>query len=209
MGKDLELGEFDLDCFLNQEECVVVETPKENHLYVILGIDASNSMRGYKIGAVNDVVNNTISRLKSFDKGADCSVQIAVVGFSERLFRWTNGFVPATDFKFSYVEMVDGKTDICGFIDELVRLTQSVNAGNADHICAILFSDGLPTTDYEQSISAWRSCSNYSKVKRIAVSFDDDIEDSQSREMLEAFANSGIILSIKRQDDILSEILNS
>ena len=115
MIKEFELGEFDLDSFMNESsesESAATSTGEGSSRQIVFVIDASNSMQGHKIGAVNDCVNNIISKLRSLDRSQENAIRISVIGFSTRLFRWTDSFVRASEFKYSYVEMVDGLTDI-------------------------------------------------------------------------------------------------
>ena len=84
-----ELGEFDLDGFMAglkdgaETEALTNKVIKKQ---IILALDASNSMLGYKIGAVNDAVNNLVSKLKTLDRSAGCEgTQIAEQGTPEEL----------------------------------------------------------------------------------------------------------------------------
>lgn len=206
----IELGEFDLDSFLNDdatEEIAPIENSSSCNRQIILAVDASNSMQGYKVGAVNDTVNNIISKLNSIGRSQNGALSVAVIGFSSRLFRWTDGFVPVHDFKFSYVESTDGLTDINSLFEELTRLAEEGMDAEAKKI-VVLFSDGLPTEDYSVSISKWKQTRFYNDVEKISVSFDDDLLDPQSREFLEEFADHGQVLSIKDKEELLSAILN-
>lgn len=205
-----ELGEFDLDSFLNDdapEEIAPIKNSSSCNRQIILAVDASNSMQGYKVGAVNDTVNNILSKLNSIGRNQDGAISVAVIGFSSRLFRWTDGFVPVHDFKFSYVESTDGLTDINALFEELTRLAVEGMNAEAKKI-VVLFSDGLPTEDYSVSISKWKQTRFYNDVEKISVSFDDDLLDPQSREFLEEFADHGQVLSIKDKEELLSAILN-
>ena len=206
----IELGEFDLDSFLNNdspEEVLPIRINNNSNRQIIIAVDASNSMQGYKVGAVNDTVNNIISKLNSIGRSQNGALSVAVIGFSSRLFRWTDGFVPVHDFKFSYVESTDGLTDINALFEELTRLAVEGMNAEAKKI-VVLFSDGLPTEDYSVSISKWKQTRFYNDVEKISVSFDDDLLDPQSREFLEEFADHGQVLSIKDKEELLSAILN-
>lgn len=209
-SNSIELGEFDLDSFLKDdapEEIVPIKNTNSCNRQIILAVDASNSMQGYKVGAVNDTVNNIINKLNSIGRNQDGAISVAVIGFSSRLFRWTDGFVPVHDFKFSYVESTDGLTDINALFEELARLAAEGMDSEAKKY-VVLFSDGLPTEDYSVSISKWKRTRVYNDIEKISVSFDDDLMDPQSREFLEEFADHGKVMSIKNQEELLSVILN-
>lgn len=205
----IELGNFDIDSFLSQTEV----STKSNQIIdaqvqrqIVLAIDASNSMMGAKIGAVNEAVNNLISKLKSYDRSPTSAISICVVGYSSRLFRWTNGFVPIRDFKFSYVEMVDGISDINSLLRELSVLSEEHMIDEANKF-VILFSDGLPTVDYKLEMDNWKKTKNYTNTKRIAISFDDDLTDAQSRSFFHDFTESDAILSIKEPAQLLNILI--
>lgn len=205
----IELGEFDINSFfsdVDSNEIVQQETSSHSKQQIIIAVDASNSMQGYKIGAVNDSVNNLLSKLRSYSRGQGADINIAVTGFSSRLFRWTNGFVPASDFKYSYVEMVDGLTDINALLEELIKLTEECMDPEAKKY-VMLFSDGLPTDEYIDMLQKWTHTSLYKEINKIGVTFDDDIEDPQSMDFFESFTDNGTVLTINKQEELLAALM--
>lgn len=202
-----QLGDFDLDSFFEQEEITQTqEKPSEQKYQLVFAIDASNSMMGYKIGAVNETVNNAISKIKAYSKSQNGNVEVCVIGFSNKLFKWTEGFVPIESFKFSYVEMVDKKTEVSALFEELTNISnESMNIASKKIV--IFFTDGLPTCDYSEAIIKWQTSKNYSETFRIAVSFDEDISDPQSKEFLTEFVNGGNILTIKNHEELIKLLL--
>lgn len=210
MFDEFDIGEFDIDSFMKDaenEEVQDISTSIVSNRQIVFAIDASNSMYGYKIGAVNDSVNNIIAKLKSLSHGQGKSVDISVIGYSTRLFRWTNGFVPSNEFKYSYVEMVDGLSDINALFLELVDLAEKHMDIEAKKF-VILFSDGLPTEDYTENFERWRHVEQYKDIIKIVVAFDDDLADTQSIEFFKSFADDGLIIRINEQENLLSAILS-
>lgn len=208
MIKEFELGEFDLDSFMNESaksESAVTSTEKVTSRQLVFVIDASNSMQGHKIGAVNDCVNNIISKLRSLDRSQENTIGISVIGFSTRLFRWTDSFVRASEFKYSYVEMVDGVTDINVALRELIVLTNHMENDAKKYV--VLFSDGLTSEDYTENLAHWKQAEPYSDIVKIAVAFDDDLRDSQSVSFFKDFVGSGMIVPIKDQEQLLTALL--
>lgn len=209
MTGKIDLEEFDIDSFMNMTEVAhsTKSEPKDSRvIQIVLAIDASNSMQGYKIGSANDCVNNIISKLKSFNRSQGYSISISVIGFSSRLFRWTSGFVPIDDFKFSYVETVDGLTDVNVLFRELIDLSQS-NMNSASKIFVVLFSDGLFTENFDENLNQWKRTNQYKEITKLVVSFDEDITDPQSKEFFDKFVDGGRIISIKEQEKLLEAIL--
>ena len=63
MVEDLLIGDYNMDDFLSLEEADATQiNSRSKAIKVIIIIDASNSMKGYKLGAVNDAVNNLIEK---------------------------------------------------------------------------------------------------------------------------------------------------
>ncbi len=210
MIEGIELGDFDLESFMDEAknaDSSIEDIRNDSMRQIVFVIDASNSMQGHKIGAVNDCVNNIISKLKTLDRSQENSVNVSVMGFSTRLFRWTNGFVRASEFKYSYVEMVDGLTDMNAVFQELTDLTNKDMNKEAKKY-TVLFSDGLLTEDYSASLEKWKSEQQYPDIMKIAVAFDEDLQDPQSKDFYQEFVDTGIILPMTKQEELLSILLS-
>ncbi len=210
MIEGIELGEFDLDCFINESldnENAITNTGGTVTRQVVFVIDASNSMQGYKIGAVNDCVNNIISKLRSLDRSKANPISISVIGFSSRLFKWTESFVPASDFKYSYVEMVDGITDLNAAFQELTSLTSNSMKKEARKY-VVLFTDGLPTEDYSKRYEQWQRTELFPEITRVIVAFDNDLCDPQCMSFFKDFVSNGLIIPITEQEQLLATLLN-
>ena len=220
MIKEFELGEFDLDSFMNESsecESAATSTGEGSSRQIVFVIDASNSMQGHKIGAVNDCVNNIISKLRSLDRSQENAIRISVIGFSTRLFRWTDSFVRASEFKYSYVEMVDGLTDINAAFNELTMLSNNMEKAAKKYV--VLFSDGLFTEgkvsqaaqflgyNYSESMARWSQAELFPEIERIAVVFDDDLHDTQSLGFFKELVGAGLIVPISDQEQLLSALL--
>lgn len=204
----IELGEFDLDSFLKESkdnENATIYSEESTLRQIVFVIDASNSMQGHKIGSVNDCVNNILSKLKSLDRNQKNPISISVIGFSSRLFKWTESFVRASDFKYSYIEMVDGITDINAALKELIPITNSMEKDAKKYV--VLFSDGLTTEDCAENLAHWKQAELYTDVVKIAVAFDDDLRDSQSISFFNDFVGSGMVIPITDQEQLLTALL--
>ena len=208
MITEIELGEFDLDSFMKESEdseSATVYAGEGTSRQIIFVIDASNSMQGHKIGSVNDCVNNILSKFRSLDRNQGNSISISVIGFSSRLFKWTESFVRASDFKYTYVEMVDGVTDINAALQELIVLTNHMEKDTKKYV--VLFSDGLTTEDYIENLAHWKQTELYSDIVKNADAFEDDLHDSQSVSFFEDFVGSGMVISITDQEQLLTALL--
>ena len=210
MIEGIGLGDFDLESFMDEAQDAdssIEDIRNDSMRQIVFIIDASNSMQGHKIGAVNDCVNNIISKLKMLDRSQENSVNVSVMGFSTKLFRWSNGFVRASEFKYSYVEMVDGLTDVNAVLQELTDLTNNDMNKKAKKY-TVLFSDGLLTEDYSTSLAKWKSTQQYPDIMKIAVAFDEDLQDPQSKDFYQEFVDTGIILPMTKQEELLSILLS-
>lgn len=202
---NFEIGEFNFDDFLSFEEAVSEKTNKcAVAKKVLFAIDASNSMSGYKIGAVNDTVNNAVSKLKSLQKSSDCEVHVRVIGFSDRLFKWSDDFLPVFEFKYSNIETAGGITDINALFEELIKMADSVQSDSQYYV--FFFTDGLPTSDYAALLKQWLDTSRSKGINSYTVSFEEDIQDEQSYSFLCEFSSSGDVININHSEDIMAEI---
>lgn len=210
MPDQIELGEFDFRDYMAEEVSSEAESTDFYEIVdrqIVFVIDASNSMQGHKIGAINDIVNNAISKLRSYARIKPHSINISVIGYSSRLFRWTHAFVPIENFKYSYVEMVDGLTDINALFQELFELTEH-HMHPASKKFVVLFSDGLPTSDYHETRKKWTDTDLYRDIHKIVVAFEDDLSDPQSAEFFIQFADSGTVIPVKNHENLLVLLLN-
>lgn len=210
MIKATELGDFDFDSFASESvdgENGVKNFKEKTSRQIVFVIDASNSMQGYKIGAINDCVNNITSKLKTIDRNPNSPVQISALGFSSKLFRWTNSFVRALEFNYSYVEMVDGLSNINTVFSELTELTRNSMSKDAKKF-VVLFSDGLFTEEISCSMNEWSQTELFPEIVKITVAFDDDLQDPQSSDFFSKFSDSGLIVPISEQEQLLSILLS-
>ncbi len=209
MSDEFELGEFDFADFPQGSDPADVMNPQDrsrSSLQIVFAIDASNSMQGYKIGAVNDCVNNVISKLQSIAHSRGEPIEVSVIGFSTRLFRWTNAFVPVERFDYSYVEMVDGLTNVSAILSELAVLSDN-HMDDDSRKFVVLLSDGLPTENYKESLRSWTQTKRYKDTYKIVLAFDDDIADPQSLEFYRDFIDSGSLLGVQEQEELLGLLL--
>lgn len=209
MSVDDILGEFNFDDFLQSAEpadtrnTVVSERDEKR---ILFAIDASNSMAGYKLGAVNDSVSNAIAKLRSLARGREAAVSVAVIGFSARAFKWTSSYVPVDGFEYSYVEGADGLSDVNSLFRELISIAgEDLEEGTRQIV--VLYTDGLPTEDYRESFELWKHTDSYSKTLRVVMAFGTDIDDPQSYDFFRTFADGGMIIDMKNQGELIGALL--
>ena len=81
-------------------------------MVVFFVIDISGSMRGARIGAVNDAIRNVIPELKKREKGnTSAEIKVAVLEFSTRANWRTAQPEPVSTYKYNDIEQVYGGTN--------------------------------------------------------------------------------------------------
>lgn len=205
MVDDLLIGDFNMDDFLSLEEADATQIDAGiRAIKVIIIIDASNSMKGYKLGAVNDTVNNLIEKLGRMSKSYGNSIDVMGLVFSNRVSKWSSEFMPITEFAYSFIETTGGKSDVTKVLEELVRICQKQLVSEEQNVI-LFFTDGLPTVEYETELERLNENQMFEKAKRYCISFEEDIQDELSMEFFTAFSNNEPI-PINEVDSIYESI---
>ncbi len=176
---------------------------------IIFLLDASGSMRGEVIGAVNEAMEQIIPELKSMDESNnDYDIKIAIATFADSVVWHTgNDLVKPGDYHFNLLN-ADGNTAMGQAFKELnERLSTSHGfmrqASGSTAPVLFLLSDGWPDEGYEADLAALQTNGWYKEAYRVAIGFGDDCE----YDVLNQFTgNKGTVL---RSDDPrnLSELI--
>ena len=90
----------------------IVTNLKKRAMVVFFVIDISGSMKGARIGAVNDAIRNVIPELKKREKGNTAAeIKVAVLEFSTRANWRTAQPEPVSTYKYNDIEQVYGGTN--------------------------------------------------------------------------------------------------
>lgn len=190
MVDDLLIGDFNMDDFLSLEEADATRIDAGNRaIKVIIIIDASNSMKGYKLGAVNDTVNNLIEKLGRMSKSYGNSIDVMGLVFANRVSKWSSEFMPVMEFSYSFIETTGGKSDVTKVLEELVSICQKQLVSEEQNVI-LFFTDGLPTVKYEAELEHLNENQIFESTKRYCISFEEDIQDELSMEFFNAFSNN-------------------
>lgn len=190
MIDDLLIGDFNMDDFLSLEEADATRIDAGNRaIKVIIIIDASNSMKGYKLGAVNDTVNNLIEKLGRMSKSYGNSIDVMGLVFANRVSKWSSEFMPVMEFSYSFIETTGGKSDVTKVLEELVSICQKQLVSEEQNVI-LFFTDGLPTVKYEAELEHLNENQIFESTKRYCISFEEDIQDELSMEFFNAFSNN-------------------
>ena len=90
----------------------IVTNLKKRAMVVFFVIDISGSMKGARIGAVNDAIRNVIPELRKREKGnTSAEIKVAVLEFSTKANWRTLSPEPVSTYKYNDIEQVYGGTN--------------------------------------------------------------------------------------------------
>jgi uncharacterized protein YegL len=154
-------------------------------------IDASGSMGGSKIGAVNAAIEEVIPALKEVsDENADAQIKVAALEFSSGA-RWitASGPVEASQFHWNYIN-AGGVTDFgaaCKALNEKLSTKGFMSEAAGSFAPAIfLMSDGEPTDDWQSGLNILKQNHWFKPAVKVAVAIGDDA----NKEVLKAFTGT-------------------
>ncbi len=153
---------------------------------IIFMLDASGSMGGAPIGAVNSAMETILPELISMnDENPDAEIRVAAMSFSEdNKIQWIsgeNGLVKPENFTWQDLQAYGGTPMGAAFL-ELERVlhvdTGFMNqAGGSVAPVLFLLSDGEPTDDYRSGLAVLQSNNWYKVAARIAVGYGTESND--------------------------------
>jgi uncharacterized protein YegL len=167
-----------------------VEIPRRT-MTLFFVIDASGSMDGEKIGAVNAAIDEVIPALKEVsDENADAQIKVAVLEFSSGA-RWitASGPVEVDQFYWNYID-AGGVTDLgaaCRALNEKLSTKGFMSEATGSFAPAIfLMSDGEPTDDWQKGLDQLKQNNWFKAGVKVAVAIGDDA----NKEVLKAFTGT-------------------
>ena len=128
----------------------IVTSLKKRAMVVFFVVDISGSMRGARIGAVNDAIRNVLPELKKRERGNTAAeIRIAVLEFSTRANWRTLSPEPVSTFQYRDIENVGGGTNYgtaFAAINEKLSRKQFLNSTAGAYTPLIIFmTDGKPS----------------------------------------------------------------
>jgi uncharacterized protein YegL len=167
-----------------------VEIPRRT-MTLFFMIDASGSMDGSKIGAVNTAIEEVIPALKEVsDENADAQIKVAVLEFSSGA-RWitASGPVEVDQLNWNYID-AGGVTDFgaaCKALNEKLSTKGFMQEATGSFAPAIfLMSDGEPTDDWQSGLNILKQNNWFKAGVKVAVAIGDDAD----KEVLKAFTGT-------------------
>ena len=164
-------------------------------LNVIFVIDNSGSMRGEKIGAVNNAIRDVMSIMPDIqDDTGDALIKISALTFSEDA-RWVyNEPKTVEEFKWKDID-VESATNLSAAYDELSRyLCKKENGGQMPDLggvapIIILMTDGMPTSaDWQDHLSDLKKKGWFKVALKYAIAIE--VNTDEARAVLNEFTGN-------------------
>lgn len=171
-------------------------------------IDKSGSMSGKKIGSVNDAIENVLPMIGEIsDENPDAEINIAALEFSTST-RWKYSEPKeAKDFIWQDVT-AEGLTSLGLACMELnSKLSRNGGFMSSPSGCyapaIILLSDGGPTDNFEEGLSALKKNSWFKNAIKVAIAIGDDAD----KNVLSQFTgNSEAVITVHTLDALKAMI---
>ena len=128
----------------------IVTNLKKRAMVVFFIVDISGSMKGARIGAVNDAIRNVLPELKKKERGnTSAEIRVAILEFSTRAV-WRTFFPePVSSFQYSDIEHVGGGTNYgsaFAALNEKLSRRQFMSSSAGAYTPLIIFmTDGKPS----------------------------------------------------------------
>lgn len=128
----------------------IVTSLKKRAMVVFFVIDISGSMRGARIGAVNDAIRNVLPELKKRERGNTAAeIKIAVMEFSTRANWRTLSPQPVSTFQYRDIDTVGGATNYgtaFAALNEKMSSKQFLQSTAGSYTPLVIFmTDGKPS----------------------------------------------------------------
>jgi len=167
-----------------------VEIPRRT-MVLFFVVDASGSMDGDKIGAVNTAIREVLPEIRDISNdNADALIKIAVLEFSSGV-KWLtpNGPVDSNDYNWINLD-ASGTTDFgaaCRALNEKLSTKAFMAEATGSFAPALfLLSDGEPTDDWQQELNKLKQNNWFKAAIKVALA----IGDSADKDVLKAFTGS-------------------
>lgn len=176
------------DELFNPYESAVAPPRRVMVLFFI--VDASGSMYGKKIGAVNNAIEEVLPTIRDIsDSNADAEIKVAILEFNTDVKWITPGPTPAEDLVWADIN-AGGLTALGAACEELNRKLSrdafmSEVVGSYAPVLFLL-SDGAPTDNFVAGLNALKQNNWYKAAMKVAIAIGNDAD----KDMLAQFTGS-------------------
>lgn len=201
-----DFGEFDsLDTGVNvQRQPVltpdvsnIVTSLKKRAMIVIFVIDISGSMKGARIGAVNDAIRNVLPELKKREKGnTTAEIKVAIMEFSTNA-RWRTLIPePVSTFQYSDITNVYGGTNYGKAFEKLnekLSADQFMSSTAGAYTPLIVFmTDGKPSDMglYRENLDELKKNKWFRYSTRVGIAIEEGALSAECKSVLTEFTDN-------------------
>ena len=201
-----DFGEFDsLDSGVNVQRqptrtpdvSDIVISLKKRAMTVIFVIDISGSMKGARIGAVNDAIRNVLPELRKREKGnTSAEIRVAIMEFSTNA-RWrTLVPEPVSTFQYTDITNVYGGTNYGKAFEKLnekLSADQFMSSTAGAYTPLIVFmSDGKPSDMglYRESLDELKRNKWFRYSTRVGIAIEEGALSDDCKRVLTEFTDN-------------------
>ena len=212
-----DLGEFDLDSFdfgdfdsldtginiqqqpiATPEVSNIVTSLRKRAMVVFFVIDISGSMRGARIGSVNDAIRNLIPELKKRERSnTTAEIRVAILEFSTRATWRTLSPEPVATYQYRDIENVGGGTNYgaaFAALNEKLSRQQFLNSTAGAYTPLIIFmTDGKPSDMglYHEELVKLKRNKWFQYATRVGIAIEEGALSSECKSVLLEFTENG------------------
>lgn len=175
----------------------IVTSLKKRAMVVFFVIDISGSMRGARIGAVNDAIRNVLPELKKREKGNTAAeIRIAMLEFSTRANWRTLLPEPVSTFQYRDIENVGGGTNYgtaFAALNEKLSRRQFLNATAGAYTPLIIFmTDGKPSDMglYKEELERLKQNKWFRYATRAGIAIEEGALSPECKRVLMEFTEN-------------------
>lgn len=157
----------------------VVDIPRRT-MVLFFVVDCSGSMKGEKIGTVNNAIREVIPELKDISEGnSDALIKIATLQFSSGAKWNVDEPVPAENYRWQDLD-AEGVTDLgeaCRKLNDKLSRKAFMGDATGSYAPAIfLLSDGGPNDDYKKGLGKLKENNWFKKAIKVAIAIGEDAD---------------------------------
>lgn len=164
-------------------------------------IDVSGSMRGYKIGAVNDAMENLIDALSDYEV-SNGTVWINVLLFSKNVEWMSDETKDIDSFEWTDPEC----TGMTSLGQACLILADRLKEESEKDFNILILSDGCPTDDFDEGIETLDTITSFQNARRFAIAIG---EDADIPSLTRFTADSDKVYRVSDLNNLLSVMLSA
>lgn len=175
----------------------IVTTLKKRAMVVFFVVDVSGSMRGARIGAVNDAIRNVIPELKKREKNNTAAeIHIAVLEFSTNTNWRTAAPQPVATYQYQDIVDVGGATNYgkaFSALNEKMSSKQFLKSTAGAYMPLVIFmTDGKPSDMglYGQELERLRHNNWFKNSTRAGIAIEEGALSEECKRVLGEFTGN-------------------